>query len=82
MLNKACIITVLLLMPFSGHSVGKSKRGELSLFPRSFVLLSHCLHMMPRQKSGPGSENTTVKVFRFFFGTFNVALVSDYFFLT
>ncbi|KAI8570010.1 hypothetical protein RHMOL_Rhmol01G0000100 [Rhododendron molle] len=40
---------------------GKSKRGELSLFPRSFVLLSHCLHMMPRQKSGPGSENTTVK---------------------
>ncbi|KAE9462422.1 hypothetical protein C3L33_05673, partial [Rhododendron williamsianum] len=75
MLDKACIITVLLLMPFSGHSVGKSKRGELSLFPRSFVLLSHCLHMMPRQKSGPGSENTTVKVFRFFFGTFNVALV-------
>ncbi|CAN8259711.1 unnamed protein product [Cochlearia groenlandica] len=27
---------------------GKTKRGELSIFPRSFVPLSHCLHMMPK----------------------------------
>ncbi|KAL7246486.1 hypothetical protein ACSBR2_001558 [Camellia fascicularis] len=40
---------------------GKSKRGELSVFPRSFVLLSHCLHMMPRQKAGPVVENANVK---------------------
>ncbi|KAK4430239.1 Lysine--tRNA ligase, cytoplasmic [Sesamum alatum] len=37
---------------------GKSKRGELSIFPKTFIVLSHCLHMMPRQKIGPGSENT------------------------
>ncbi|XP_047325382.1 lysine--tRNA ligase isoform X2 [Impatiens glandulifera] len=40
-----------------GHP-GKSNRGELSVFPRSVIVLSHCLHMMPRQKAGPGSENT------------------------
>jgi len=33
---------------------GKSKRGELSVFPKKFVVLSPCLHMMPRQK-GEGS---------------------------
>ncbi|GLU04948.1 hypothetical protein SLE2022_220750 [Rubroshorea leprosula] len=32
---------------------GKTKRGELSIFPKSFIVLSHCLHMMPRQKAGP-----------------------------
>ncbi|KAL3644670.1 hypothetical protein CASFOL_009850 [Castilleja foliolosa] len=37
---------------------GKSKRGELSIFPKTFVVLSHCLHMMPRQKIGPGSDNS------------------------
>ncbi|KAL1559551.1 lysine--tRNA ligase [Salvia divinorum] len=39
---------------------GKSKRGELSIFPKTFIVLSHCLHMMPRQKVGPGggTENT------------------------
>lgn len=42
--------------------VGKTKRGELSIFPRSFVVLSHCLHMMPRQKAGPSLEATNVKV--------------------
>ncbi|XP_011076461.1 lysine--tRNA ligase, cytoplasmic [Sesamum indicum] len=36
---------------------GKSKRGELSIFPKTFIVLSHCLHMMPRQKIGPGSDN-------------------------
>lgn len=37
---------------------GKTKRGELSIFPKSFIVLSHCLHMMPRQKA---SENANVK---------------------
>ncbi|KNA24062.1 hypothetical protein SOVF_019180 [Spinacia oleracea] len=37
---------------------GKSKRGELSIFPKSFVVLSHCLHMLPRQKAAAAaSEN-------------------------
>ncbi|XP_074291972.1 lysine--tRNA ligase, cytoplasmic-like [Silene latifolia] len=37
---------------------GKSKKGELSIFPKSFVVLSHCLHMMPRQKkTGPAAES-------------------------
>ncbi|CAA0809031.1 Lysine--tRNA ligase [Striga hermonthica] len=39
---------------------GKSKRGELSIFPKTFIVLSHCLHMMPRPKIGPGSENAKV----------------------
>ncbi|GER43863.1 lysine--tRNA ligase [Striga asiatica] len=39
---------------------GKSKRGELSIFPKTFIVLSHCLHMMPRPKVGPGSENAKV----------------------
>ncbi|KAM7481052.1 hypothetical protein LguiB_005635 [Lonicera macranthoides] len=43
---------------------GKSKRGELSIFPKSFVVLSHCLHMMPRQKAA-GSDNVNVKETRY-----------------
>ncbi|XP_019166163.1 PREDICTED: lysine--tRNA ligase isoform X1 [Ipomoea nil] len=39
-------------------SPGKTKRGELSIFPKSFVVLSHCLHMMPRQK---GAQTETTK---------------------
>ncbi|TYJ46043.1 hypothetical protein E1A91_A02G095800v1 [Gossypium mustelinum] len=35
---------------------GKTKRGELSIFPKSFTVLSHCLHMMPRQKAGPDAS--------------------------
>ncbi|KAL8130220.1 hypothetical protein V2J09_019375 [Rumex salicifolius] len=35
---------------------GKTKRGELSIFPKSFLVLSHCLHMMPRQK--PASDTS------------------------
>ena len=31
---------------------GKSKMGELSIFPRRFVLLSPCLHMPPTVRSG------------------------------
>ncbi|KAL6599541.1 hypothetical protein ACP70R_045678 [Stipagrostis hirtigluma subsp. patula] len=30
---------------------GKSNKGELSVFPRTFLVLSPCLHMMPRQKA-------------------------------
>ncbi|PKU78612.1 lysine--tRNA ligase [Dendrobium catenatum] len=40
---------------------GKSKRGELSVFPKTFVVLSHCLHMMPRQKAAPGVDNPSSK---------------------
>ncbi|KAG9457264.1 hypothetical protein H6P81_001772 [Aristolochia fimbriata] len=40
---------------------GKSKRGELSIFPRSFAVLSPCLHMLPRQKLGPGADNVQAK---------------------
>ena len=29
---------------------GKSKRGELSLFPVTFQVLSPCLHMLPLQR--------------------------------
>ncbi|KAF3550704.1 hypothetical protein DY000_02003975 [Brassica cretica] len=35
---------------------GKTKRGELSIFPRSFILLSHCLHMMPRKADSVGAK--------------------------
>ncbi|XP_058723371.1 lysine--tRNA ligase [Vicia villosa] len=40
---------------------GKSKKGELSIFPKTFVALSHCLHMMPRQKSAAAADNSNVK---------------------
>ncbi|KAL8223043.1 hypothetical protein R6Q57_020442 [Mikania cordata] len=40
---------------------GKSKRGELSIFPKSFTVLSHCLHMMPRQKSAAAADNPNAK---------------------
>ncbi|CAJ1940976.1 unnamed protein product [Sphenostylis stenocarpa] len=41
---------------------GKSKKGELSIFPKSFVVLSHCLHMMPRQKSAAAAaDNANLK---------------------
>ncbi len=35
----------------AGHP-GKSKMGELSIFPRDFVVLSPCLHMPPTVRSG------------------------------
>ncbi|KAI3827639.1 hypothetical protein L1987_01719 [Smallanthus sonchifolius] len=40
---------------------GKSKRGELSIFPKSFTVLSHCLHMMPKEKSAAAADNSNVK---------------------
>lgn len=38
---------------------GKTRTGELSIFPKSFMVLSHCLHMMPREKPGADSANRT-----------------------
>lgn len=43
------------------YSTGKSKRGELSIFPKTFTVLSHCLHMMPKQRGGT-SADTPAKV--------------------
>ncbi|XP_071730263.1 lysine--tRNA ligase, cytoplasmic-like [Rutidosis leptorrhynchoides] len=51
-----------------GHHVGivgfpgKSKKGELSIFPKSFTILSPCLHMMPMQKTKmKAKKNTNAK---------------------
>ncbi|CAI7896936.1 unnamed protein product, partial [Closterium sp. NIES-53] len=39
---------------------GKSKRGELSVFPRSMLVLAPCLHMMPKEKKkAPGAAATS-----------------------
>ena len=35
---------------------GKSKRGELSIFPTRFVVLSPCLHMLPVAHTGLKSQ--------------------------
>ncbi|XP_030526345.2 lysine--tRNA ligase, cytoplasmic-like [Rhodamnia argentea] len=40
---------------------GKTRRGGLSIYPKFFEVLSHYLHMMPRQKAAQGSENANVK---------------------
>ncbi|RDX96831.1 Lysine--tRNA ligase, cytoplasmic, partial [Mucuna pruriens] len=40
---------------------GKSKKGELSIFPKIFMVLSHCLHMMPRKKSAAAADNANLK---------------------
>ncbi|XP_026379544.1 lysine--tRNA ligase-like [Papaver somniferum] len=45
---------------------GRCQRGELSLFPRSFVVLSHTLQLMPRGKAGPRGDNANVKETRYF----------------
>ena len=34
-----------------GHP-GKSRKGELSIFPKSFELLSPCLHQLPKSHQG------------------------------
>ncbi|KAL1827912.1 hypothetical protein ACET3Z_006324 [Daucus carota] len=41
---------------------GISKRGELSLFPKSLTVLSHCLHMLPRQKPATSFDTESVKL--------------------
>lgn len=55
----SCYVIFFICFMFS-FITGKSKRGELSIFPKSFTVLSHCLHMMPRQKVAPGSDNAKV----------------------
>ncbi|CAH8312766.1 unnamed protein product [Eruca vesicaria subsp. sativa] len=35
---------------------GKTKRGELSIFPRSFTVLSPCLHMLPKAANNKKQE--------------------------
>lgn len=35
---------------------GKSRTGELSIFPKTLVVLSHCLHMMPKQESAAANN--------------------------
>ncbi|XVE84434.1 hypothetical protein DITRI_Ditri17bG0013900 [Diplodiscus trichospermus] len=35
---------------------GKTKKGQLSIFSNSFILLSHCLHMLPRQSARPDAN--------------------------
>lgn len=36
---------------------GKSRTGELSIFPKNFIVLSHCLHMMPKQESAAAAAD-------------------------
>ena len=42
----------------NGHP-GKSKNGELSIFPKELVLLSPCLHMLPFAKGSTGLGGIT-----------------------
>ncbi|OQR87036.1 lysyl-tRNA synthetase [Achlya hypogyna] len=37
---------------------GKSKKGELSIFPKSIVLLSPCMHMLPKAHYGLSNQDT------------------------
>ncbi|CAG8730564.1 3763_t:CDS:2, partial [Gigaspora rosea] len=37
---------------------GKSKKGELSIFPKEVVLLSPCLHMLPKEYYGFKDQET------------------------
>ncbi|OQR95495.1 lysyl-tRNA synthetase, partial [Thraustotheca clavata] len=37
---------------------GKSKKGELSIFPQSIVLLSPCMHMLPKAHYGLSNQDT------------------------
>ncbi|CAN6458587.1 unnamed protein product [Victoria cruziana] len=40
---------------------GKSQRGELSIFPKKFMVLSPSLCMMPRNKAPPGKDHQSKK---------------------
>ncbi|PPS05865.1 hypothetical protein GOBAR_AA14797 [Gossypium barbadense] len=40
---------------------GKSQRGELSIFPRSLVVLTPCLHMLPRHTVTSNSDEAQSK---------------------
>ncbi|XP_057846166.1 lysine--tRNA ligase [Cryptomeria japonica] len=45
-----------------GGFPGKSKMGELSIFPTSFIVLSPCLHMMPRQRAQESEGNKFIGI--------------------
>ncbi|KAH6769273.1 lysyl-tRNA synthetase 1 [Perilla frutescens var. frutescens] len=40
---------------------GKTQRGELSVFPRTFTVLSPCLHMLPRNSPSTDSSDSQPK---------------------
>jgi len=61
---------------------GKSKKGELSIFPNNFVVLSHCLHMMPRQKSAAAAvDKANLKVSMYVIYTYHVCIFIFNFFM-
>lgn len=61
-MNNSCCTYVNPFFPLF-NCLGKSKKGELSIFPKTFVVLSHCLHMMPRAKSAAAAaDNANLKV--------------------
>lgn len=35
---------------------GKTKKGELSIFPKSMQLLSYCMHMLPKTRAVGGKN--------------------------
>merc|ERR1712232_399012 len=41
--------------------VGKSQRGELSIFPKEVKLLTPCLHMLPKEHDGVGLKDQEVR---------------------
>ena len=45
---------------------GKSKKGELSIFPKSIELLSYCLHMLPKPRA-VGGRNQVKNQFTWWF---------------
>ncbi|MCL7037928.1 hypothetical protein MKW94_025819 [Papaver nudicaule] len=44
---------------------GMCNRGELSLFPGSFVVLCNTLQLIPMEKADPGGDNSNVKETRY-----------------
>jgi len=54
--NKCFCIRFKPVVPLS-KCPGKSRTGELSIFPKTFIVLSHCLHMMPKQESAAAAAD-------------------------
>lgn len=46
----------------SDVDTGKSKKGELSIFAKSLIVLAPCLHMLPRHALVHSSDETQSKV--------------------
>ncbi|KAJ8570891.1 hypothetical protein K7X08_037863 [Anisodus acutangulus] len=47
-----------------GGFPGKSKRGELSIFAKSFIVLARCLHMLPRRLTCSVVDETQTQSFQ------------------